>query len=150
MVDADLLRIVFRVDDVTFVMPVADLLAIRGVDEDDLTPQAQPSDPFQLGSLTYRETDARVYDLASLFGLAEGKLCEEGPLLVFAGSDSPWAVRVDYVDGVVDAAHFEIQDLPIYLFADQFVPYHQVALYDGKLLISVDSQQIDQAWRRST
>ena len=115
MVDADLLRIVFRVDDVTFVMPVADLLAIRGVDEDDLTPQAQPSDPFQLGSLTYRETDARVYDLASLFGLVEEKLGKEGPLLIFAGSDSPWAVRVDCVDGVVDAAHFEFQNLPAYL-----------------------------------
>ena len=50
MVDADLLRIVFRVDDVTFVMPVADLLAIRGVDEADLAPQAHLSDPFQLGS----------------------------------------------------------------------------------------------------
>lgn len=149
MVDADLLRIVFRVDGVTFVMPVADLLEIRGVNEVDLTPQAQPSS-FQRGSLNYRETDARVYDLASLFGLAEEEISKEGPLLIFAGPDGPWAVRVDCVDGVLAATHFVFQELPAYLFVDQFVPYHQVALSDGKLLISVDSQQIDQAWRRST
>ncbi len=149
MVDADRLRIVFRVNGVAFVMPVADLLAIRGVDEDLLTPQSQSSEPFQLGSLTYRETDARLYDLAALFDLEERSLCEEGPLLVFAGSDSPWAVRVDQVDGVVDAVSFELHDLPTYLFRDESVPYRQVALYDGQLLISVDSQQIDQAWHRS-
>ena len=148
MVDADRLRIVFRVNGVAFVMPVADLLAIRGVGEDILTPQGQSSESFQLGFLTYRETDTRLYDLAALFELEEGSLCEEGPLLVFAGSDSPWAVRVDQVDGVVDAASFELHDLPTYLFRDESVPYRQVALYDGQLLISVDSRQIDQAWHR--
>ena len=46
MVDADRLRIVFQVNDVDFVMPVADLLAIRGLNEDDLTPLDQSSEPF--------------------------------------------------------------------------------------------------------
>lgn len=148
MVDADRLRIVFRVNGVTFVMPVADLLAIRGVGEDALAPQGQPSEPFQLGSLTYREAETRLYDLAALFELEEASVCEEGPLLVFAGSDSPWAVRVDQVDGVVDATSFEFHDLPTYLFRDESAPYRQVALSDGQLLISVDSRQIDQAWHR--
>lgn len=148
MVDADRLRIVFRVNGVAFVMPVADLLAIRGVGEDILTPQGQIYEPFQLGSLTYRETDTRLYDLAALFDLEEGRPGEEGPLLVFAGSDSPWAVMVDQVDGVVDTASFEFHDLPTYLFRDESGPYRQVALYGGQLLISVDSRQIDQAWHR--
>ena len=148
MVDADRLRIVFRVNGVTFVMPVADLLAIRGVGEDVLTPQGQSCESLQLGSLTYRETNTRLYDLAALFELEDGSLCEEGPLLVFAGSDSPWAVRVDQVDGVVDVARFEFHPLPTYLFRDEFVPYSQVALYEGQLLISADSRQIDQAWHR--
>ena len=149
MLDADLLRIVFRMNGVTFVVPVADLLAIRGVNEDDLTLQDQSSSAFQLGFMTYREIDAQVYNLAELFGLTEGNSCQDGPLLVFAGSDNPWAVRVDQVDGVIDATHFEFQDLPAYFLRDEFVPYHQVALHDGQLLVSVDSQQIDQAWRRS-
>lgn len=148
MVDADRLRIVFRVNGVIFVMPVADLLAIRGVGEDILTPQGQSSEPFQLGSLIYRETDTRLYDLAALFELEDRKLSEEGPLLVFSGSDSPWAVRVDQVDGVLDVARFEFHALPTYLFRDEFVPYSHVALYEGQLLISVDSRQIDQAWHR--
>jgi chemotaxis signal transduction protein len=150
MVDADHLRIVFQVNDVDFVMPVADLLAIRGLDEDDLALVDQPSEPFQLGSLSYRETDVRVYDLALLFNLKAESNCEEGPLLIFAGADSPWAVRVNHVVGVFDTTHFEFQDLPVYLFHDEFVPYHQVALHDGQLLVSVDSQQIDQAWHRGT
>jgi chemotaxis signal transduction protein len=149
MVGADLLRIVFRVNGVAFVMPVADLQAIRGVNEDALTLQDQSSSTFQLGVMTYREIDVQVYNLAALFDLAEENSCKDGPLLVFAGSDNPWAVRVDHVDGVIDATHFEFQDLPAYLLHDGFVPYHQIALYDGKLLVSVDSQQIDQAWRRS-
>ena len=149
MVGADLLRIVFWVNGVTFVMPVADLLAIRGVNEDDLTLQDQSSSPFQLGFMTYRKIDAQVYNFAELFDLDEENSCKDGPLLIFAGSVNPWAVRVDHVDGVINAAHFEFQDLPTYLLRDEFVPYHQIALYDGELLVSVDSQQIDQAWRRS-
>jgi chemotaxis signal transduction protein len=148
MVDADHLRIVFQVNDVDFVMPVADLLAIRGEDEDDLTPLGQSSGSFQLGSLTYRETDIRVYDLALLFNLMAENSCEVGPLLIFAGSDCPWAVRVNHVVGVFDVMHFEFQDLPAYMFRDEFVPYHQVPLHDGKLLVSVDSQKIDQVWQR--
>lgn len=149
MVDADHLRIVFRVNGVSFVMPVADLLAIRGEAEDDLTSQVQDSASVPLGFLNYRGTDARLYDLASLFELAEESNFKEGPLLVFAGSDSPWAVRVDSVDGVFDTARFEFQDLPAYLFRDELVPYHQIALYEGQLLVSLDAQQIDLAWRRA-
>jgi chemotaxis signal transduction protein len=148
MVDADHLRIVFQVNDVDFVMPVADLLAIRGLDEDDLTPMDQSSEPFQIGSMAYRGTDVRVNDLALLFNLTAENSCDEGPLLIFAGSDCPWAVRVNHVQGVFDATHFEFQDLPAYMFRDGLVPYHQVALCDGQLLVSVDSRQIDQAWHR--
>ena len=100
MVDADHLRIVFQVNDVDFVMPVDDLLAIRGLDEDDLAPLDQSSEPFQLGSLAYRETDVRVYDLALLFNLSAEGNCEAGQLLIFAGSDWPWAVRVRRVKSV--------------------------------------------------
>ena len=149
MVDADHLRIVFQVNGVGFIMPVTDLLAIRGIDEDDLVPVGQSFNPFQVGSLVYRQTDVKVYDLTALFNLAEDKRCEEGQLLIFAGSDCPWAVRVDCVAGVVDVERFEFQELPAYLFRDEFVPYHQVALHDGQLLVSVDVHQVDLAWRRS-
>ena len=148
MVDADHLRIVFQVNDVDFVMPAVDLLAIRGVDEDDLDPLDKSSEPFQIGSLAYRETDVRVYDLTLLFNLTVENNCDAGPLLIFAGSDCPWAVRVDRVVGLFDVAKFEFHNLPVYLLRDEFVPYHQVALCDGQLLVSVDSQQIDQVWRR--
>jgi chemotaxis signal transduction protein len=149
MVDADHLRIIFQVNGVGFVMPVADLLAIRDLGEAMLTPLAQPLDSFQLGTLLYRETAVTVYDLAQLFGLIADGHCENGPLLIFSGSDYPWAVRVDQVSGVLDEEHFEFQELPAHLFYDAFVPYSQVALHDGRLLVSVDSRQIDEAWRRS-
>jgi chemotaxis signal transduction protein len=149
MLDADHLRIVFSVSGVSFVMPVVDLLAIRSTGEDDLVPLVQSSGLFQLGSLVYRETEVTVYDLAALFELAGNDQRDEGHLLVFAGSDCPWAVSVDRVAGVVDAAQFEFRDLPSHLFRDESVPYHQVASHDGKLFISVDAQQIGRAWRRS-
>jgi chemotaxis signal transduction protein len=149
MLDADHLRIVFSVSGISFVMPVVDLLAIRSTGEDDLAPLVQSSGLFQLGSLVYRETDVTVYDLAALFELDGNDQGDEGHLLVFAGSDCPWAVCVDRVAGVVDAAQFEFRDLPSHLFCDEFVPYHQVALHDAQLFVSVDAQQIGRAWRRS-
>lgn len=148
MVDADHLRIVFRVNGVDFVMPVADLLAIRGGDEDEVSPLAQLSGSLQLGTLVYRDADVKVYDLAALFCLTAVEPVGETMLLLFAGSDYPWAVRVAYVSGVVDAAKFEFVDLPAYFFRDGFVPYHQVALYNDKLLVSINARQIDVAWRR--
>lgn len=149
MVDADHLRIVFRMNGVDFIMPVADLLAIRGLEEEGLTPQVQAHDPLQPGYLSYCGTDVQVYDLASLFNLTGEKQTGEGRLLIFAGSDGPWAVRVDCVDGVTDAAKFAYQDLPAYMFDDEFVPYHQVALYEGRLLVSLEARQMDRAWCRS-
>ena len=149
MVYATHLRIVFRVNGVDFVMPVADLLAIRGAEEYRLIPLAQPSDRYQVGSMVYKEIEVQVYDLVALFDLAKENQSEQGPLLIFAGSDFPWAVKVDCIDGVIDAERFEFQDLPAYLFQDEPIPYHQVALYEGRLLISVDSRQIGRSWRLS-
>lgn len=149
MVGADHLRIVFRVSGVAFLMPVADLLAIRGANEDELTQHEYSSELSRMGTFVYRETDTPVYDLALLFQLTQECHCETGPLLIFAGSDCPWAVRVDHVVGVFDSGSFELQSLPAYLFDDDaYVPYRQVSLYAGQLLISVDSQQLDQVWRR--
>lgn len=148
MVAADHLRIVFQVSGVAFLMPVADLLAIRGANEDELTQNEHSPELSRLGSFVYRETDVQVYDLALLFQLTRECHCETGPLLVFAGSDCPWAVRVDHVVGVFDSGSFKLQNLPAYLFDDVFVPYRQVSLHDGQLLICVDSQQLAQAWCR--
>ena len=64
MVDADHLRIVFHVNGVGFVMPVADLLAIRGKGEDELTAVESPDSPLQTGFIVCRETDVSVYTLA--------------------------------------------------------------------------------------
>lgn len=149
MVDADQLRIVFHVDGVGFVMPVADLLAIRGQDEYVLAVQEKSASPFQVGLMAYRGTDVPVYTLASLFELTEADPHAKDHLLVFSGADCPWAVKVDHVDGVVDAAHFKYQDVPTYLFRDGEAPYSQVALYQSQLLISVGAETLAQAWSRS-
>ncbi len=62
MVDADQLRIVFHVNGVGFVMPVASLLAIRGKGEDALTAVEQFDSPLQTGFMVYRKTGClRLY-----------------------------------------------------------------------------------------
>ena len=147
MVDADHLRIVFRVNGGGFVMPVGDLLTIHGSDAEGLA-ESRSSGPLQLGSLVYRDTEVTVYDLAALFGLQKSSRGEDGSLLIFVGTDTPWAVRVDHVSGVVDLSCFEFQGLPDYLFAESDVLYHQVALHKGQLLVSVSARQIEEAWRR--
>lgn len=147
MADAKRLSIIFQLSGVAFLMSVADLLAIRGAEEDELTPYEDSGEPFQLGTLTYRGTEVLVYELAWLFGLTEEQKTKSGPLLIFSGSDGPWAISVDHVVGLFDSALFELQSLPAYLFDDEFVPYHQVSQYDGDLLIYIDSQQVDLAWR---
>lgn len=149
MLDADHLRIVFSVHGTSFVMPVADLLAIRGANEEDLTSEVQSPGSFRTGSLVYRETDVAIYDLAALFSLTGETARGDDQLLIFAGADCPWAVRVDHVAGVFDAALFELRELPTHLFRDELVPYRQVALHEGQLLVSIDARQIDRVWHRS-
>jgi len=149
MVGAEHLRIVFRVNDTGFVMPVADLLAIRGPGEDELTLTSHSGGSLQLGTMAYRETDVMVYDFASLFELGEYPAPAEHLLLIFAGADGPWAVPVDHVSGVVNESGLMFQDLPEYLFRDGTVPYHQVAVYQEQLLVSTDVQQVEETWRRS-
>lgn len=149
MVDADRLRIVFHVNGVGFVMPVADLLAIRGKGEDTLAAVEHSDSPLQSGLMIYRETDIAVYTLTSLFKLPEANSDLESHLLVFRGADYPWAMQVDHVSGVMDSAQFKYQDVPVYMFRDGGVPYHQVALYSDQLLVSVSAEELEQAWHRS-
>lgn len=149
MVEAERLRIVFRVGGVGFVMPVADLLAIRGAGEDPLSQPRSSAGACQVGSLVYRSVSIGLYALTLLFGLPRDESSGDGHVLVFAGMDGPWAIRVDQVDGVKAVDQFVFQELPAYLFRDVNVPYHQVALHDGQLLVSVDAERLDHAWRRS-
>jgi hypothetical protein len=149
MVDADQLRIVFHVNGVGFVMPVTNLLAIRGKGEDALTAVEQPGSPLQTGFMVYRETDVAVYTLTSLFKLPETDSIVESQLLVFTGADYPWAVQVDHVTGVMASAQFKYQDVPVYLFREGGMPYHQVALCADQLLVSLSAENLDQAWHRS-
>ncbi len=71
MVDVDPLRIFFHANDIGFVMPVANLLAIRGEGEDALAAVESPDSPLQTGFMVNRETDVAVYNLMSLFELPE-------------------------------------------------------------------------------
>ena len=146
MVDADRLRIVFRVNGVGVVMPVADLLAIRGSDEDELTLSTDKTSALQLGTFSYRDNAVNVYDLAALLGLGGFDPRQEHKLLIFAGCNGPWAVPVKDVSGVVNVGEFRFQDLPDYLFADVSCPYHQVALYQNQMLVSTDVNQVGDAW----
>lgn len=149
MVDADQLRIVFYVNGVGFVMPVANLLAIRGKGEDALTAVEHHDSPLQAGFMVYRETDVAVYTLTELFELLKTDSDVESQLLVFTGADSPWAIQVDHVTGVMDAAQFNYQDVPVYLLRESGLAYHQVALYADQLLVSISSENLDQALHRS-
>lgn len=148
MLDADHLRIVFQVSGVGFVMPVADLLAIQSVTDAELTLLERSSDSLLLGHFPYQNTAVAVYDLAALFELTEAEQCTAGRFLIFSGFDCPWAVRVEQIVGVVAAEALEFLPLPSYMLRDAAVPYQQVALHNGLLLVSVEASQVDQAWPR--
>lgn len=145
MVGADHLRIVFRVDGTGFVMPVVNLLAIRGPGEDQLSLNDVSAETLLLGSLTYRETDVAIYDLAALFELEAGSV-DTQQLLIFAGADGPWAVPVAHVEGVIDASHLAFYDLPAYMLRDGVSLYRQAAIYENRLLVSADVHELDIAW----
>ena len=72
---------------VGFVMPVANLLEIRGEGGDSLTAVEQPDSPLQAGFMVYCETDVAVYSLTSLFELLETDSNVESQLMVFMGAD---------------------------------------------------------------
>jgi len=149
MTGSEHLRIVFRVAGVGFVMPVADLLAIcespAGLHRD---PAAEPGSR-RIGEFDFRGEAIPVQSLAGLFELSAPGQEDGASLLVFAGSDQPWAILVDEVAGVFGADRLLYRDLAAYLFDRTDLPYRQVALMDGEPLLSCDARQLDAAWKAS-
>ena len=146
MRDAQHLRIVFQVCDVGFVMPVTQLMAIRGSGEFALHAVDVPPGSSVLGTVDYHDAEVMVYDLPDLMKLDREGREQDGLLLVFSGADSPWAVLVDQVYGVVGVEELQFYDLPAYVLDDGAVRYRQLAQLEGQLLVSLEAALIEAAW----
>jgi purine-binding chemotaxis protein CheW len=146
MLESDHLRIVFRIAGIGFVMPVSDLLSIREAGDDPVDCSMVNPDSLQLGELTFREVSTPIRDIAGLFGLSWEGECDASRLLVFAGSDLPWALAVDHVEGVLAVEQLMFKDVGSYLFDQASQPYHQVALWQAEPLVCCETGQLDAAW----
>lgn len=143
MADADQLRIVFRLANLGLVMPVVDLMAIE--DTNRLVPPSDETRGWVRAVLEFRGLQIPVYDLAACLGLTEHAPAESGRLLVFCGSDRPWAIRADRIEGIIAAADLQPLDMPAYLFATERPPYRRVAWYRGEPLVSFEPEQLEQS-----
>jgi len=145
MVVAGQLRILFRVSGVVFAMPVSRLLAVLEAKESLVPDESDALPGCQLGILDYCEMQVPVYNPAGLFLLPSDADAVSGRLLIYSGADSPWAIRVDQVDRVVDVSTLESRRAPSSLFVSGAVSCEHLALYGDDLLVNLDDQTLGRA-----
>lgn len=140
--EADHLCILFRVGGFGFVMPAAEMMAVRDMDGLVMEVDGSCIASCQVGVLGFQDVEVPVFDLTSFLRLSAVAPGEESRCLVFTGSEGPWAFIVDRVDGVFDRALFDYRELPDYLLEGRDAPYRSVAIRNGEPLVNFDPEEL--------
>lgn len=142
--EADHLCIIFRIGGIGFMMPVADLMAIRDPDDLSIDRSSNVFASSQVGSLQFQDLDVPVFGLSEMLCLASAEDGPEKRYLIFAGTECPWAIAVDRVEGVFKGAEFDCRELTSGLFEAGNAPYQAVAVYNGEPLVSFVPGMLEQ------
>ncbi|HKI50857.1 MAG TPA: chemotaxis protein CheW [Geothermobacteraceae bacterium] len=100
MATAEQMKLVFRLGQIRFSLPVDHLVEIRQGSAGGIDRTCQDLTGGQLGSIHHQDGQLGVYDLSYYLQLPPWSGSGEIDLLVLSGSDGPWAVPVDEVVGI--------------------------------------------------
>ncbi len=146
MVDSVCMKLVFRIAEIGFALPVGDLVEIREGVGDWLDRSAADPDHCLVGTLPHRGEMIPVRDLQRGFCLAPGSPTAIGPVLILAGRGGPWGALVDRVEGIFSDAEFSVQPLPWLLTNQHFLPYGRVAVRNGEPLVLCEPDGLEACW----
>lgn len=113
------MKLVFRLADVGFSLPVDHLVEVCQEPVGRITPVTADSSSSLLGTLSHRQGELPVYDLGRQLLSSAWAGSNEVTLLVLSGHAGPWAIPVDEVVGFFSADDFTpLQSSPLL----QFIP----------------------------
>ncbi len=136
------MKLVFRMAGVGFSLPVASLVEIReGIEG------GAPGHPAAAEFLELRGEMIPLRDLRSRLALPDvpgdkGKL----RALVLVGTDGPWGVLVDRVEGIFPEADFRPLGLPLVFSCSDSRPYERLDLWRGEPLVVCDVARLETGW----
>lgn len=141
MINSSGKRLVFRLADIGFSLPIENLLEILEVDEGTLDETAADANLGLLGLVAFRDEAIYLRDIYSHLGLTT--LARPGLYLVVAGSDGAWALPVDRIEGIFAASEFRLRSLPS-LLTSAPLPFANVDLWRGEPLVRFDPAALEQ------
>jgi chemotaxis signal transduction protein len=100
MATAEQMKLVFRLGQIHFSLPVDHLVEIRQGSAGWIDRKGQDATGGRLGSINQRDGQLDVYDLGYFLLLPPWSGSGEMNLLVLSGRDGPWAVPVSEVIGI--------------------------------------------------
>lgn len=106
MATAEQMKLVFRLGEVSFSLPVDHLVEIRQGSTGWLDRDRQDTACFRLGSVAQRDGQLDVYDLGETLQLPPWSGAGEMTLLVLTGVRGAWAMPVDEIAGIFDNDSF--------------------------------------------
>jgi len=136
------MKLVFRIAGVGFSLPLQSLIEIReGVDK------LGKDHPAAAGGLELRGEMIPLRDLRRRMGLLDLPGDKGKPrALILAGSDGPWSVLVDRVEGIFSADDFKSARLPQAFSGNESRPYDRLEMWRDEPLVVCDVLRLETVW----
>lgn len=137
-------KLVFRLAEIGFALPIAQLVEIvEG--EPERSPVDSSGAAESMPGFCHRGEVVRVRDLRRRLALPPAVA---GPalVLVLVGADGPWGVRVDAVVGIHPGTEFAVRAAPGWLFQTERWPFRALLVWHGEPLVQVDAFELEARW----
>jgi len=140
------MKLVFRLREVGFALPIRGLIEIREDSLDLLDRSTADPDRFLLGELPFRGEPLPVRDLAGRLRL-DGKSPFRGQiLLVLVGQDGPSGIVADQIDGIYPDQEFESRHISPFFLDSQGCPWRHLVLWRDELLVVCEPDKMTNFW----
>ena len=144
MIGSSGMKLVFRLHDVGFALPLDDLIEVGEGLGGFLRPGPVSTASCSIGTIEHRGIEVPLLDLGAYLDLGAVDLSRANNFLVLAGADRPWALAVDRVTGVFAAAEFASVPVPAWYFREWQRPFHTLAIWREEPLILCEALPFEQ------
>lgn len=146
MADAGGMKLVFRLGEIGFVLPVRDLIEIAELSVAQV--EACPADDVSCmdGWLLRRGERVPLFSLARRLGLPIPDAGGQVFAVVMVGADGPWSVRSESIEGIFPGAEFVLVPAAAWMFQYGTWPFVNLALWRGQPLIHFESMALEARW----
>lgn len=136
------MKLVFRIAGVGFSLPLESLIEVReGMEEfGEIPPPASDCLELRGDSIPLRDLRRRLA-LPDFFADRDTLKA-----LILAGSDGPWGILVDRVEGIFSLAEFKPKALPLAFGGSESRPYDRIELWRDEPLVVCDVLKLETGW----